>query len=730
MDDLVAAARRSPGLPSWWKLGVHDRPFLEGLAKHGINRQDLIVGDEDLPFAKISQTLTILRQEFREKKAAEDAAAAERGEMEIDQPSITANGDMKPELTIDSIKEQKEQTPVITSEAMDGVVAEQNPETAVSEDQPKVESSSAEIVMGGLEDDASKLNGDVTLPLADHMAPDTNVDQVNGSAMEITHNTLKEEAPAADVGNTALLKTENDDGSPSTKDLTEQTPETKAEEGSSALPAPKVPAAPAEPEEFVWPKEAVVLRRMDHLIDIVLNPKPATKKKLLRNQAAQLALNNSLAASKNKKGVDEVDYSDSDRTEDDREHPMTASSVPASPASQSKKRSRTSTKESKQLVTIEGEGDSTPGVKKTGLKLTIKLGKMPSKKETKKEVKKEPKEKKKRKQPAAVQEPEPMEDIGGSSGSDTDEMMALASKQVEYLQRKILERKKSKSGKPSSSSKASPKPYSAPSSSSHQRKPSTASLKRHRRHRSSSSGTGSSSSGSSSSSSGSSSSGSSSGSNSDSDSSRSRSRSPSYSDSDSDSDARRRRRDRKSKHKKSRPSSLSSMRKRDRTPDRHRERERERDRDRSRDRDRERERERERDRQRRDRDRVNSSSSSSKARQRHQTYNGGMESYHGDASASASPMSIVSRNVTGLKLSSASSTPHYKRKVSTPRSDEGSSYPSSEVMSQGGGYDQAYHPQPSSHHQGHEDGDDHRDEDDYDEEDEDEEEAYRKRAKA
>jgi hypothetical protein len=670
-----------------------------------------------------------LRQEFKEKKEAEAAAAAERGEMEIDQPSVTANGDVKPELTVDGIK--KEQTPVMASEAMDGIVAEQSPETAVFVDQPKVESTSAEIVMGGLEDDAPKVNGGVTLPLADHVAPDTNVDQVNGSAMEITHETVKEEATAADTDDTALSKTGHDDGSANTQDLTAQTLETKAEEGSIALPAPKAPAAPAEPEEFVWPKEAVVLRRMDHLIDIVLNPKPATKKKLLRNQAAQLALNNSLAASKNKKkGADEGDYSDSDRTEDDREYPMTASSVPASPASQSKKRSRKSTKESKQLVTIEGEGDNTPGVKKTGLKLTIKLGKMPTKKETKKEVKKEPKEKKKRKQQAPVQEPEPMEDVGGSSGSDTDEMMALASKQVEYLQRKILERKKSKSGKSSSSSKATPKPYSSPSSS-HQRKPSTAPVKRHRRHRSSSSGSGSSSSSGSGSSSSGSSSGSSSDSNSDSDSSRSRSRSPSYSDSDSDSDARHRRRDRKSKHKKSRPSSSSSMRKRDRTPDRHRERERERDRDRSRDRDREREREREHDRHRRDRDRVNSSSSSSKARQRHQTYNGGMESYHGDASASASPMSIVSRNVTGLKLSSSSSTPHHKRKVSTPRSDEGSSYPGSEVMSQGGGaYDQTYRHQASSHLQSHESGDDHRDEDDYDEEDKEEEEAYRKRARA
>ncbi|KAF9093377.1 choline dehydrogenase 7 [Mortierella sp. AD031] len=741
LDDLLAAARRSPGLPSWWKLGVHDRPFLEGLAKHGINRQDLIVGDEDLPFAKISRDMAIVRQEFKKKKAAEAAAVAERGEMEVDQLPATVNRDVKSELIADGletsvfsqeeVKEEEEETPVIVSEAMDGVVTEHLAVETTLVDQPKVEvkfeSSSGEVEMVGLEMGVPKVNDDMVQSSTDSVTFDTNMSLINGADMEITQEVVKEETNGAENADAILPKTENAEGSSISQDPARQTAETKFEEGTIALPPPKAPAAPAEPEEFVWPKEAVVLRRMDHLIDIVLNPKPATKKKL-RNLAAQLALNNSLAATKNKKkGGDEGDDSDSDRTEDDRdrEQPMTASSAPASPASQSKKRSRTSTKESKQLVTIEGEDDSVPGVKKTGLKLTIKLGKMPSKKESKKE----PKEKKKRKQEVPIQEPESMEEeaeVEGSSGSDTDEMMALASKQVEYLQRKILERKKSKSGKSSSSSKASPKPHPAHSSSSHQRKSSSSSLKRHRRHRSSSTGSGSSSSsgsGSSSSSSGSSSSGSSSGSDSDSDSSRS------FSGSDSDSDARRRHRDRKSRHKKSRPSSSSSMRKRDRTPDRHRDRDRERERERDRDRERERERERDRDRHRRDRDRVNSSASSSKARQRHQTYNGGMEGYYGEASASASPMSVVSRNVTGLKLSSSSSTHHHKRKVSTPRSDEGS-YPGSEGMSQGGGSDQPHHHPAYHHQQDSEYGYDDRDEDEGEEDYEDEEEAYRKRARA
>ncbi|KAF8976792.1 Chromodomain-helicase-DNA-binding protein 9 [Entomortierella lignicola] len=730
LDDLLAASRRSPGLPSWWKVGIHDRPFLEGLAKHGIHRQDLIVEDEDLPFADVSRHYAELQREHKEKQAAEAAAAAERGEMDVD-PAVP-----KGEQTEAKIEETPHLPLIEDSKGMEGIYAEDAHMKV--EEPPKVEGPSLPSVnVGGeshlgseamiIDSVAQPHNENITAEVEDVKAEGTLGEEIKAEGVKAEDDLKDDIKPEVD----SAIKVENSVAVVGEDDMALDGVESKAEEGAAVttVVAPKAgPPPPSEPEEFVWLKEAVVLRRMDHLMDIVIHPKPVSKKKL-RHHAAQLALNNSILANKNKKkGAEDEEDSDSDRSDhdhhDDRQDSsMTGSPAPASPASNSKKRSRTSTKESKQLVTINGndEDKSPSGAKKSGLKLTIKLGKMPS-------GKKEAKESKSRKQVYEVKDhvERREEKAESSSGSDTDEMMALASKQVEYLQRKIME-KKSKG--PSSKSSSVSRESSSRTSPSHRhhyddhdrpshRKSSSSTLKRRRRNRSvsstSSSGSSSASSRSgSSSSSGSGSSSSSSGSDSD-------------SRSDSDSEARRRRRRRRERdHKYSRrrdsysPASRDRMKKRTHSPDR-------RDRDRDRERDHDRHRDYERDRERHHRDYAQSSSattpsSSSKPRHYGHPYDGSLDTYHNAASASASPMSIVSRNVTSLKLSTSSNG---KRKVSTPRSEEGS-YGSEGVSSNFSG---GYGDEPSGQTVGSFE-DEEEDRYDYQDEDEDDD-AYRKRARA
>ncbi|KAF9189619.1 choline dehydrogenase 6 [Haplosporangium sp. Z 767] len=711
LDDLLAASRRSPGLPSWWKIGIHDKPFLEGLAKHGINRQDLIVEDEDLPFAEISQHFAALQQERKEQRAAEAAAAAERGEsyMDIDSaakqeatPETVKNElehtDANPAVAVEGIavgglvKEEKETPTIAAVEAMEGVVAGQD-------FMQQAEGPKAEEVVG------TAVNGEIALVSADVAAPTL------APGCMVVDNVVKMDSEEPKFGadvHTALEAVQEfgtvpeEEAEAKAESMEDQQGqqtgfvETKTEEvPAQAQPAPRAvlaPAAPVEPEEFVWLKEAVVLRRMDHLIDIVLNPKPVSKKKL-RHHAAQMALLASkMSQKKNNRVETEEMMSDSDRSNHemhDYQHQeehynhdhgssrANSASLPASPASYSnnnrKKRSRNSTKNGSSrrqspMVTIEGEEDDnhTSGSKRSGLKLTIKLGKMPSTGGGKKSDMKQ-----KKKQQDDEGEMEDQEE--GSGGSDTDEMMALASKQVEYLQRKILERKKSKSvHKPSSS-------------------------KRRRRERSVSysSGSSSSSSSSGSSSSGSSSSGSDSGSGSGSDSDSSSSRSMSGSNDE-------RRRHGSSGRKKSRH---RQQKRRDRSPD-----------------------------ERRDRDRHDQhhhhhqhhrkSSSTSTPRMRHNPMD---NNNHYGLSASASPMSMVARNVTGMKLSSSSSTPQPgKRKVSTPRSSEDGSLPDDHQQVGIAYYEEEQqYPQYQQQHQPPREDDYYSAGDDHDDE-----EAYRKRPRA
>lgn len=60
----------------WWKVPEHDKAFLQGICKHGVNRSDLIVGDEDLPFHHIKKQIETDHQ-ASEANDEDDAAETE-----------------------------------------------------------------------------------------------------------------------------------------------------------------------------------------------------------------------------------------------------------------------------------------------------------------------------------------------------------------------------------------------------------------------------------------------------------------------------------------------------------------------------------------------------------------------------------------------------------------------------------------------------------------------------
>ncbi|KAI9305451.1 P-loop containing nucleoside triphosphate hydrolase protein [Cunninghamella echinulata] len=53
----LMAARKTSGLPIWWKVPEHDRALLQGICKHGYSRNDLLLNDVELPFYHIKQQL-------------------------------------------------------------------------------------------------------------------------------------------------------------------------------------------------------------------------------------------------------------------------------------------------------------------------------------------------------------------------------------------------------------------------------------------------------------------------------------------------------------------------------------------------------------------------------------------------------------------------------------------------------------------------------------------------
>ncbi|KAL1920993.1 uncharacterized protein VTP21DRAFT_11628 [Calcarisporiella thermophila] len=64
VDDLLDYSIRT-GLPRWWITGQHDKDFLVGLAKHGINRSDLILDDRELGFYWVRKQMEESNEEFQ-----------------------------------------------------------------------------------------------------------------------------------------------------------------------------------------------------------------------------------------------------------------------------------------------------------------------------------------------------------------------------------------------------------------------------------------------------------------------------------------------------------------------------------------------------------------------------------------------------------------------------------------------------------------------------------------
>ncbi|ORZ15904.1 P-loop containing nucleoside triphosphate hydrolase protein [Absidia repens] len=54
-EENLMLARKTSGLPSWWKVPDHDRALLQGICKHGYSRSDLLLGDPSLAFYHIKQ---------------------------------------------------------------------------------------------------------------------------------------------------------------------------------------------------------------------------------------------------------------------------------------------------------------------------------------------------------------------------------------------------------------------------------------------------------------------------------------------------------------------------------------------------------------------------------------------------------------------------------------------------------------------------------------------------
>ncbi|ORX61446.1 hypothetical protein DM01DRAFT_1395195 [Hesseltinella vesiculosa] len=51
-------ARKTSGLPNWWRVPDHDRALLQGICKHGYGRSDLMLSDPELPFDQTKQEIT------------------------------------------------------------------------------------------------------------------------------------------------------------------------------------------------------------------------------------------------------------------------------------------------------------------------------------------------------------------------------------------------------------------------------------------------------------------------------------------------------------------------------------------------------------------------------------------------------------------------------------------------------------------------------------------------
>ncbi|KAF9911379.1 choline dehydrogenase 7 [Linnemannia zychae] len=277
VDELLAAGRRSPGLPSWWLAGVHDKPFLQGLAKHGINRQDLLVADKTLPFAAINHHYATLQKALLEKKKL-DAAHDKNMDINMKQEDDGSEDPVEKAVRAAALADQID-TPTldVANGDLTGLSLLGHVEGIMSEHSSTIKSESKVEVMlvpEMVEDGA---------PLAitrDHK------DSLSGSLKNsLAMNGIEAGKPAGALGvdRTSRLLEETT--------LKQESPGAVPAQLTSGATTKEVKPIPQEPEEFGWPKEAVVLRRVDHLIDIVMNPKPVVGKKRKMNAAINSMVN-------------------------------------------------------------------------------------------------------------------------------------------------------------------------------------------------------------------------------------------------------------------------------------------------------------------------------------------------------------------------------------------------------------------------------------------------------
>jgi len=73
----LRVVRKTSNLPSWWVAGVHDKALLEGVAKHGLDFEE-ISSDPDLPFLKIYYDILEKKKDKGQKKSEHELKSIEK----------------------------------------------------------------------------------------------------------------------------------------------------------------------------------------------------------------------------------------------------------------------------------------------------------------------------------------------------------------------------------------------------------------------------------------------------------------------------------------------------------------------------------------------------------------------------------------------------------------------------------------------------------------------------
>ncbi|KAI8991556.1 hypothetical protein BDF20DRAFT_845263 [Mycotypha africana] len=91
LDSVLSKARKTSGLPNWWEVPKHDKALLEGICKHGIGRNDLIIEDPELPFYHVKQRLDGEAQQEENAESDKKENGAEKDDAESTSTIATGN---------------------------------------------------------------------------------------------------------------------------------------------------------------------------------------------------------------------------------------------------------------------------------------------------------------------------------------------------------------------------------------------------------------------------------------------------------------------------------------------------------------------------------------------------------------------------------------------------------------------------------------------------------------